>query len=436
MPAFGRRVSLLAGAGFGLATPLFFYGTTVWEHSLTVAGVLLAAVLLQRPGPGAALLAGMAVGFACWLREELALMGLAFVVVEHLRTRDLRRTLALVAGGGACGAALAAFNLSVYASVLGPHAAALDPALALAGPGVAELATRLASLVVGWANGPAGAFTLSSLAVAALGLVAVLEWRKPGRALGFALAATIGVGGFGLMLVQILEGPPLVALVRWNGLVPQLPLVGLAGIGLLRVWKRESCAPLRPGIAAGLAFLAVAIGVGLVTQSVFGMGLHFAPRKLLPALPALAGLAVVAVCTTPVSVPARIAGSLLAAAGVAASVLAGTLLLYQKAEGAALQDAIRARPERYAVSGDALLTQALTGIWHDTPLLYTPRRGSLLPIVTAMREQGVERFLAIASQATPLDAAELGLECRALPPHRGGVIGYWDTDLLTCGLRP
>jgi hypothetical protein len=277
---------------------------------------------------------------------------------------------------------------------------------------------------------------VSSLALGALGLAAVLEWRKPGSALGFALAATIGLGGFGLVLAQILEGPPLVGLVRWNGLVPQVPLVGLASIGLLRVWKSEACAPLRPGIAAGLGFLLVAIGVGVVTQSVFGMGLHFAPRKLLPALPALAALAVVAVCTTPTSRAARIAGSLLAATGVAASALAGTLLLHQKAEGAALQDTIRARPERFAVSGDAMLTQALTGIWHDTPLLYTPRRDSLRPIVASMREQGVKRFLAIASQATPLDGPGLGLQCRALPPHRGGVVGYWDTDLLTCRLRP
>ena len=99
MPSLGRRIALGAGAVFGLATPLFFYGVTVWEHSLTVALVLLAAVLLQRSGSAAAVAAGAAVGLASWLREELVLMGVALVVVEQLRLRDNRRTFALAGAG-------------------------------------------------------------------------------------------------------------------------------------------------------------------------------------------------------------------------------------------------------------------------------------------------------------------------------------------------
>ena len=47
-PAFGRRHSAFAGAVLAIATPLFFYGVTVWEHSLTVALSLAACVVLQN----------------------------------------------------------------------------------------------------------------------------------------------------------------------------------------------------------------------------------------------------------------------------------------------------------------------------------------------------------------------------------------------------
>lgn len=435
MPAVGRRVALGAGAGFGLATPLFFYGTTVWEHSLTVALVLGAAVALQRPGVKPALGAGAAIGLAAWLREELALLGVVLVALELLHARASARALALAAGGGVFGAALAVFNQAVYGSVLGPHAAALDPALALAGTGAAELATRIASLLVGRAGSAPEAWALSGLAVVALALTVVLERRAPGGLPAFALGGALGLGAFALALVHVLDGPPLLGLVRWNGLLPQVPLVALAGIGCVRAFRSEACEPLRPGILAGLGFLLVAAVLGLVTQSVFGMGLHVGPRKLLPALPALAALAVLAVCTAPATRAARTSGALLALAGLSASGLAGILLLHQKAESGALQDRLRERPERFAVSGDAMLTQALSGIWHDTPLLFAPQPDVLRPLVAEMRRQRVESFLAIASQATPTGDPTLRVQCRPLPPHRGAVIGYWDTDLATCALR-
>ena len=76
-PALGRRWSAAGGSLLALGTPLFFYGVTVWEHSLTVALSLGAWLLLAHPSASRAFAAGLCIGIACWFREELVLMGIA-----------------------------------------------------------------------------------------------------------------------------------------------------------------------------------------------------------------------------------------------------------------------------------------------------------------------------------------------------------------------
>jgi len=64
-PAFGTRHAAIGGLALALATPLFFYGATIWEHSITVALPLASVTLLSRPKGGGALLAGLLAGAAC-----------------------------------------------------------------------------------------------------------------------------------------------------------------------------------------------------------------------------------------------------------------------------------------------------------------------------------------------------------------------------------
>ena len=83
-PALGRRWATGGGVTLGLATPLFFYGVTVWEHSLTVALSLASWVVLSRPHVRRALAAGVLIGAACWLREELVLMAVTLACASLL----------------------------------------------------------------------------------------------------------------------------------------------------------------------------------------------------------------------------------------------------------------------------------------------------------------------------------------------------------------
>ena len=112
------------GAGvLGLATPLFFYGITVWEHSITVALCLAAVSVLSAPTGRRLALAGLGIGAACWFREELVLMvgTLACAVLLVWRRASVLPPLAL--GAALPLAGLAAFNQLVFGDPFGPHVA-------------------------------------------------------------------------------------------------------------------------------------------------------------------------------------------------------------------------------------------------------------------------------------------------------------------------
>ena len=91
--AVARRSGVAAGAAaiVALATPLFFYTFTFWEHTLQVALILAAFFLLANDNstarrPGRPLLAGICLGLAVYLRLESVLFvlaaGLAMILWE------------------------------------------------------------------------------------------------------------------------------------------------------------------------------------------------------------------------------------------------------------------------------------------------------------------------------------------------------------------
>lgn len=436
-PCVGRRSAAAAGLALGLATPLLFYGSVVWEHSASVALGLAACVLVARPEPARLVFAGAWIGLGCWLREELVLLLLAFACACAATQRRTGVALPLLAGALPPLAALVAWNALAYGDPLGPHTAALDPAQALA-LSLRELPRRVAALVVGFGASEAESLALAGLAVTALGSGAAAEWR--GRHVAaLALATAFGLAAWLYAGSRALSSAPLVGLVRYNGWIAQLPAACLAGAGAIRLWRDPRLAPLRPGVLAGLLFLLAASAAGLVTQSVFGTGVHVGPRLLMPALPALAALALVALhADAPGRArrAGRLAAALVVAAGAASSARGVWLLAQQQAEIASLERALRAQPERVVLSGDAMLTQLLIGGWHEKPLLYARRPAVLRRLVAALRARGDTSFLVLAPEATPIRAASLGARCELVLRQRGGALGYVDTDLLRCTLAP
>jgi hypothetical protein len=351
-PAFGRRWALVGGLVLAFATPLFFYGVTLWEHSLTVALCIGAWGLLDRDSSARLFTAGWLLASACWLREEIALMGVAVAIAAWLQWRRPGVLLWLVAGAALPALALLALNAGLY-------------------------------------------------------------------------------------------GSPLDALVRHNGLLIQMPMFALVGFGAASLGERV-CASLRVGLLAGSLFLLFALIAGVGFGSGYGVqsgfGVHWGPRVLLPALPAVVALAVAAIraglgsSVGAVVRVSRAAALALLLAGLLSSALATAILAEQKRDAARFQQAVRNRPERFMLSTHPLLAQHLAGLWDEKPQLLATDSASLTAAVVGLRAGGAAPFLLVVPDGAPA-ASLAGASCATVDRYRGEWLHYFDLDIQGCRFK-
>jgi hypothetical protein len=257
----------------------------------------------------------------------------------------------------------------------------------------------------------------------------------------------VGLSAWGFGFARMIGADrPLSELVRYNGLLVQMPMLCLAGVGLRRVWERSpEYAGIRVGALAGAAFLALAVALGIASDSGFGvqanLGVHWGPRVLLPAMPALAALAMAAVRSEALG-PAprlvrstRIAWALLVVAGLLSSAHATWFLAQQKLESRRFQSALTALRPRFAVTVVPMLAQQLSRVWNEKPMLLVQDPRSLQRLVRAMPRRSVREFLFIAPEgAAPLSGIP-GLDCQLAESHRGRHLHYLDLDIQRCAIR-
>jgi hypothetical protein len=309
-PSVGRWWAGAGGLVLALGTPLFFYGVTVWEHSITVALSLGAWVVLTRPSWPRLLCAGLLIGSASWFREELALMGLALACACYLRWRRLA-ALAVFAGGLIPPVAgLVAFNWSAYGNPSGPHIT-LDAVAALQSfteDAPMLIGRQLGSLLIGVGESGTEVVLLLSTAIGVPLAGWLAMWLGRGVRLATGLVLTAGLGTWILASTQILAADrPFSELIHYNGLMAQMPMFCASGIGLLWVWRDRDYTGLRIGVMAGSLFLLLVTVSTLASQR--GFGLHWGPRVLMPALPAIVALAVAAARSTADGVGTRRIGA-------------------------------------------------------------------------------------------------------------------------------
>jgi hypothetical protein len=449
--AVGSVWAFGAGAALALATPLFFYGITLWEHSLTVALGLGSWMLASRDAPARLFAAGLLAALACWLREELALLGIALAVACLVQTRRPAALLWLAAGAVVPAGSLLLANELAYGTPLGVHLLA-SGGLGGSASGMPEVGTVspariLVSLLAGFGGGDLEAALLGAAALAALpiGWVAArrVRWAAPAlfavTAAGLAAWLFGGVRMFG-------AARPLGELVRYNGLLVQMPMFCLAGIGLQRVWSRPEYAGIRVGVLAGVLFLAFAVAIGVATGSSYGVqagfGVHWGPRVLLPAFPALVALAVAAVRRgdgpTPrlFAVVSPIASAALLAAGLLSSAHSVWFLAEQKADARSFQASVRALAPRHVLTTHPLLAQHVSALWREKPMLLVRDPRSLARTVANLRAGGVREFLFVVPAGAPLVAGIEALDCRLAKRHRGPHLHYFDLDIQRCTFAP
>ncbi|MFQ5416143.1 MAG: hypothetical protein ACE5FL_03735, partial [Myxococcota bacterium] len=433
-PVLGAATAAAAGAGLALATPLFFYGVTVWEHSLTVALSLGAWLLASRPTPWRLIAAGLVVGLACWLREELALMGVALAIASVVRLRRAAPALWLAAGAALPAVGLLLLNASLFGEPLGLHVpGSADPAAGVPGWRV------LASLLGGYGATSGEAVWLGAAAL----LAPPAGWWAARHGAGipaFALAAAVGLAAWAFGIAHLVAASePLAELARYNGLLVQLPMLALAGVGAAAVWRNAELSGLRIGVLSGGIFLALACAAGFWSGSGHGahtgFGVHWGPRVLLPAVPSIVALAVVAgrearrSSARALRGMAAVAGALLVTAGVASSVEAGSFLAHQKRDAHAFAELLREQASRYIVTTHPMMGQHLAALWDLKPMLLVEDGPALSQAIGALGAAGVPDFLAVV----PADAATIrwipGLACRRAARYRGERLHYFDLDI-------
>jgi hypothetical protein len=444
VPVLGRRWAFAGGLFLALATPVYFYGVTVWEHSLCVALPLAAWVLLARPGRRRLVAAGALVGAACWFRAELALMGGAIAVACVARGRRWADAASLALGAAPLAAVLLAFNAAVYGSPLGPHVGGnVGMPEAAASAGLAALARDAGALLAAYAGGPRErALLLGTLAVCLVGGVLAAR-RERGAAAFTCFALAVGAAASLLGSLRISQAAvPFHALPYYNGLMVQVPVICLAGIGAVLMWQQREYAALRLGVGAGLLFLALGV-VFRVLFTDFSSGGHWGPRMLLPALPALVALGIAALRSAlgaahgPLRALTAAAAVALTLAGLASSGVATWLLDRQKREVHELQTAILSARQDVVVTNHPALGQQLASIWGRKPMLLVGGE-SIGRVLAAAQRNGLEEFLFLYRPPLGRSLSRIpGARCTLAGQHRGRYAPViFDLDLQACVTLP
>jgi hypothetical protein len=431
----GLRLPAALGAA---ACALLF---TLWAAPALGAAWATAGGGVLALASGRLVAAGLCVGAAAWLREELALVAPALALGAYLQRRRLGEVAWLAAGAAPLGAALVAFNLRAFGHPLGVHVGenvGLRPSLT-----ATQALGDLGAVLAGAGATPGEGAWLAAALLAAVLAGAALAWR--GRRLWCGLAVCLGLGlaAWGVGFRALAVSPhPLLTLTQYNGLLVQMPAAALAGMGSVLVWRDPGLAPLRLGVAAGLTFLVLALALR-VSVTPFATGGHWGPRMLLPALPALAALALASLRAglgSGATAGRRLAGvgaAALVTAGLASSVLALRLLDSQKRDTLELQQAILAAPPEVAVTNHPALGAQLPALWTRKPLLLVRDAAALRRLAAGLQQRGVERWLYVwrPTLGPPPDAVSTA-RCRRMGVHRGRRVPQaFDVDLLVCGER-
>ena len=228
-PAVGRGWAVAGGLALAIATPLFFYGITVWEHSLTVALSLGAWVASSRGSRRRLLLAGFLVGVACWFRAELALMGLSLALACYLHRRKPIDVATLAAGAFPAAAGLLWFNAALFGDPLGVHVAG-NVGVAIGSPTAgSDVVARVAGLLSGFGASTAEGVLLGLAVAGCLALGVVATWRETGvpQVLWLVMAVGVVASLYG-SLQTASASVPWIGLAYYNGFLIRLPAVRIS----------------------------------------------------------------------------------------------------------------------------------------------------------------------------------------------------------------
>lgn len=411
----------------GLGTPLWFYGTTEWEHAPALAFSTAAFAVGVQAGTRRAVLSGALLGAATAVRDECGLLVVGLLALVWLAGRSLRSVFACLCGAAGVLAIAAAIEVWWFGR---PPAAHLQHAVHLLRaafhltsapnpelPVLAPLTTveRYQTVVEYWLMGFGGLPAIALLAAVLAAIVLRLAGRTRAAFVVLAAAAAPSL----IDAAMTARAPAFVA-----GLFRSAPFLVFAL--LPRVTADPDARRLaRVVVIATISYVALAF---LAVDTTGGKGLG--ARLLLPLLPLLAAGAITAVVAL-VRAPDRWER---ATGAIGVALMCGALVMHAggtmrawvaSSAGQAEQLAIvKAADAGIVVADDMFTAQQLLPLYYRRLVLLadSEERGASLGAVLA--REHIPTAVLVSRRSTPR-ASLAPLEIRAISGRYGYLVEVW-----------
>ena len=414
----------------GLASPLWFYAVSGWQHAPSMAlGTAGFVAAIAGTGPYAPLLAGLWTGIGAALRDETILLIPGIAVALWLRFRSVRPLLFLCAGAVAALAAAAAIDVWWFDRPAGAHLRhavhMLQSALRTTDePNIDVPVLRPMTFreryetviwywLFGYGNDPVIAAYVGGLIAALL-----LRWKlRSSVPILLWLLAVLVPAAFDLW--ELVTAP------KW--------LAGLHRVAPYLVFallppppgSRDATIVGRAAPIALAAYLLIAFA-GVDTTGGKGLG----PRLLLPLLPVLAVAAIIRLgvylrAASPVDRWTGRAGGALIAMSLVMHVYGTTYAYYMRnRDDAALVLSVAAARERVVVADDPHTAQLLFPLYYRKIIFLADTSESAAALGAMMHEKRVPSAVMVSRRPEPVVMPE-GLRLRGSDQRGRMYITYW-----------
>ncbi len=410
--AVGGVASLLPGKPVrsaiwltALATPIWFYSVTFWEHvpaaALTTSSVFFCLRYYLKGESRDLVYCAVLLGAAVYLRDELYLFGLPLLLIATMARRSWWRGSLLFCGTAVVTLApLWFFNIAQFGSILGIRLTAASPVNVGAGTFLSDRPDVWRLLFL---NGHESAW-LSLLACAPFTILLLWYPRiAPARFRG----ALLWLGGTGVLSGLIVASGHLGSdsPVRWllnaNGLFAAAPFLIWAFIRPLD--DEDSERPTRAGVAELLRLIIIiyAILLTLITPMKSINGIHWGCRLLLPLYPLMGLLAATNLCHLFRDRSRKWPDGLMPAAVILLSVLLQVyslgLLQKRKDSNSRLNHYVAGRPEEVIAAVGWFVPQELGATFYDKKIFLATTPPRFNQLLARLRDNGIQRVLVVSS---------------------------------------
>jgi len=428
----------------GLATPIFFYAVTFWEHNtavlLTTAAVLLLARTEDRTPIGAALAAGLFLGMAVWFREECYLFAGSTILALLITRAGIRTVLGSAAGFTAAAVPLILFQWRVLGKPFGKRMQGASEFGLLpeeTGPGITGyLSDRLETLYA-WTLGLTQNLetTLAVSIPLLLGLVTFIVLGRKSRLLAVPWAGTVA---YSVLVLLVLAGldDRVFSTYFSGGFFTTAPLMAALLAGALAVTGTRR--------ARGEAFIATAVllffCVAVILSPVkYQRGVHWGPRYLLPVFPLLVVLGLSGIRRACPDFRKRrfmlVLGSIILAFSLAVQTHGMATLQIKKRGTERTVSRFQESSPRTVVTNVWWFPLEIAVAYRKHPIYRVIDTEDYHALLRQFREAGIHRFTLVASPAEDRILRDPVASVLKIEPHLTPSMRYFDLLICECELK-